>query len=287
VIIDAHLHIWDPTRIDYPWLTSELAPIDRTIPVDEVLGDLEESGVGGAILVQAADDPAETAHLLAAAAQHPEVVGVVGWVPLDEPERAGADLERLRSDPLFVGVRSLIHDRADPDWILGPQVGEGLELLAAAGVPYDFVTSGPAALALLPELAERHPDLTIVLDHLGKPPVGGSPEAIAPWRDLLTRAAENPRLVAKVSGLYPPGDDLAAWTPGGVSAVIDIALEVFGPDRLMYGSDWPISVLAGGYRRVWAALSSRFELLAPGERAAVLGGTAERVYALPRREDVP
>ena len=285
-IIDAHLHVWDPERVRYPWLTPALAPIDRTIRVDEVLGDLTEAGVSGAILVQAADDAAETAHLLAVADEHPEIVGVVGWVPLDEPERAATELARLRTDPHFVGIRALIHDR-DPAWIQSPAVDEGLGVLESAGVPFDFVTAGPAALAALPQIAARHPDLTIVLDHLGKPPIGGTSAAVEEWRALLERAAENPRLSAKISGLYAPGPDPAAWTPGGVREAVDTALETFGPDRLMYGSDWPISVLAGGYRRVWDALSATLGHLDPAERGAVLGGTARRVYDLKDSREEP
>jgi L-fuconolactonase len=280
-IIDAHLHVWDLERAEYPWLDSAVTPIDRTTSLDEVLPEMADAGVARAILVQAADDPADTAHMLEVADNHPEVAGVVAWLPLDDPEQAAMELDRVRADPRVVGVRTLIHDRRDPDWILSVGVGESLELLATAGIPYDFVTSGPAALAQLPVLAERHPDLHIVLDHLGKPPLGGSPEQLGQWGRLLELVAENPRLSAKVSGLYAAGPDPAAWTADQVARVIDIALDVFGADRLMYGSDWPISVLAGGYRRVWSTLSACFDSLNPIDRDAVLGGTARRVYNLP------
>ena len=160
-----------------------------------------------------------------------------------------------------------------------------LELLEAAGVPFDFVTSGPAALAELPVLGRRHPDLDIVIDHLGKPPIGGSAENRAEWRRLLAEAARNPRTHAKLSGLYSATGDLAAWTVEQVRPFVEDALELFGPNRLMYGGDWPVCVLAGGYDRTWAAMTELLAPLTTTERDAILGGTAELFYAIDTRGD--
>jgi L-fuconolactonase len=218
--------------------------------------------------------------MLATAAAHPEAVAVVAWVPLDDPGRARARLAALRRDPRVVGVRALVHEKADPDWILRPDVGEGLALLDEAGLTFDYVTASPEALIHVPELASRHPGLRLVVDHLGKPPVGGGREDRARWRTLIAAAARHPRVHAKVSGLYSARAPLEAWTVDGVRPFVEDALELFGPERLMYGGDWPISLLAGGYERTWEAC---LELLAPlgsGDRAAVLGGTAARFYRI-------
>ena len=280
MIIDAHQHVWDPARADYPWLTPALAPIDRAFGLEEALTAMAKAGVGATVLVQAADNAADTRHMLAVADRHPEVVGVVGWVPLDQPDVAADQLAELRLDPRVLGIRNLIHDRPDPDWILRPDVDAGLGVLEQADVPFDYVTSGPGALAHLPAISARHPRLRLVIDHLGKPPIGGDAGARKHWRGLLTEAARNPRVVAKLSGLYSAVGPLDAWSPELVRPFVDDALEVFGPDRLMFGSDWPISVLAGGYERVWDAVTGFVGGLAPAERAAILGGTAASFYRI-------
>jgi L-fuconolactonase len=228
--------------------------------------------------VQAADNAEDSDCMFEHAAAHPEIVGVVAWVPLDRPAAAAERLDALRQRPEFVGVRNLIHDRADPDWLLRPDVGEGLGVLAAAGVPFDLVTSLPRHLSHVPALSERHPELRIVVDHLGKPPIGAD---CAQWRALLARAAENPRVYAKVSGLYPAAGDPTRWDAGTLRPVVEHALDVFGPGRLMYGGDWPISVRYGGYHKVWAALSAIFDDLDPAARAGLLGGSATAFYRLP------
>jgi L-fuconolactonase len=269
--IDAHLHVWNRARADYPWLADpEVAPIAGDHGLDEVLPSLRDSGIGRVVLVQAADNDDDTDNMLVEADAHPEVVGVVAWLPLDEPDRAAERLGALRRDRRVVGVRSLIHDRADPRWILGPEPDAGLGVLEAAGVPYDYVTASPATLEHLPVIGERHPELRIVLDHLGKPPVG---DDLSEWTRLLAAAAQNPLLSAKVSGLDPA-------RPQALRPVLDTALELFGPDRLLYGGDWPVSDLVGGYGAWWAAIRPLLDELGETARSAILSGTAERVYRI-------
>jgi L-fuconolactonase len=169
---------------------------------------------------------------------------------------------------------------ADRDWIVRPGPDEGLAVLAARGVPFDYVTAGPDALVHVPTICARHPHLRIVIDHLGKPPVAGSGAELGRWRDLLRRVAEYPSVFAKISGLYPTSGETTAWTIDDLRPIVDVALDLFGPDRLMVGSDWPVSVLAGGYRRVWGELARITSELDPGDRAAVLGGTAAAFYGL-------
>ncbi|MEU9593152.1 amidohydrolase family protein [Streptomyces sp. NPDC048193] len=279
-VIDAHQHVWDPGRAPYDWLGPAMAPIDRAMGFADVRPALDAAGVTATVLVQAADNDADTGHMLETAAAHPRAVGVVAWVPLDDPARARARLAVLRRDPHVVGVRALVHEMSDRDWILRSDVGEGLALLAEAGLAFDYVTSSPEALAHVPLLAERHPALRLVVDHLGKPPVGGGPEDRAGWRKLIAAAARHPGVHAKVSGLYSASGPLDSWTTDGVRPFVEDALELFGPGRLMYGGDWPVSLLAGGYERTWEAVTDLLAPLDADDRAAVLGGTAARFYRL-------
>jgi len=280
MIIDAHQHVWDLSRAEYPWLDAGAAPIDRTMELDEIMPAMRRVGVGATVLVQSADNEGDTANMLRVADAHPEVVAVVAWVPLDQPDRAAEMLARLRGDDRVVGIRALVHTNPDPQWILRPDVDEGLGLLEAQGVPFDYVVESPAALALLPELSERHPALSIVVDHLGKPPVGGTDAERVVWRRLLEAAAANPRITAKVSGLYAASGRMGDWTLDAIRPFVDDSLEMFGAGRLMMGGDWPISVLAGGYERTWGALLALADELEPAEAAALLGETAAAVYAI-------
>jgi L-fuconolactonase len=164
-------------------------------------------------------------------------------------------------------------------------VGEGLALLEQRGIPFDVISVLPRHLSHVPVLSERYPGLRMVLDHLSHPPLGGTDPAgqgsycdVAHWGELITAASDNPLVFAKISGLYPPDP---RWTARDVWHVVEFALELFGPDRLMFGSDWPVAELAGGYAKVWTELSSLFARLPPPERDAVLGGTATRFYRLP------
>lgn len=274
-VVDAHQHFWNPERIPTGWLGPHLGPLNRPYEYEDLAPLLAATGVDVAVLVQAEDHLQETDYLLEIAAQRPAIVGVVGWVPLDRPGEAEPLLADLRMRPGFCGVRNLIHQYPDPDWLLRPEVAQGLNLLAAADVPFDVVSVTPRHLEHVRVLSERHPELNIVIDHLGKPPIFGSPE---PWWTLIAQAAENPRVHAKLSGLYP--DTFREPSAADLRPFVDRALDVFGPDRLMFGSDWPVSVLAGGYVAVWERTEQLLVGLSEDERAAVLGGTATTFYRL-------
>jgi L-fuconolactonase len=281
-VIDAHQHVWDPTRTRYDWLTADLALINRPIDFDELRPQLREAGVDATVLVQSADNDGDTDLMLETAEANPEIVAIVVYVPLERPEIAAERLADLRRNPLVVGVRNLIHDIPDPEWLLRPDVDEGLGVLENAGVTLDLIAMLPRHLELVPTLSERHPRLKIVIDHLAKPPIGL--DDLEPWWSLIERAAENPLVHAKVSGLYPASSDSSAWTADAVRPFVSRALEVFGADRLMYGGDWPISILSGGYKLIWDGLSSIFAELDVLEREKILGGTAKRFYGIGRTE---
>ncbi len=277
-IIDAHQHVWDPARGDYGWLAGEPDSINRAFTLEELLPELRAAGVGRVVQLQSADHVQDTELMLESAARHEEVAAIVAFTPLERPEETARMVETWRDNPLMVGVRNLIHNMPDPDWLLSPEVDEGLSVLEREGLTFDLVSVLPRHLALVPILSERHPELRIVIDHLSKPPIGAPDRD--PWWDLIAAAAENPNVFGKVSGLYPAVGDPASGTSDMIEPFFDRALDLFGPERLMYGGDWPISVVAGGYARVWRTLTPLFDRLDQGERDRVLGGTATDFYRI-------
>ncbi|WP_084361398.1 amidohydrolase family protein [Herbiconiux solani] len=279
-IIDAHQHVWDPARAAYPWLGPQHSPIDTRMTFEEVLPELRAAGVDFTVQVQSSDNPEDTELMRESAAAHPEVAGIVGYAPLDDPGTAAAVVASWAGDPLMVGVRTLIHEQPDPEWLLRPEVDEGLGILEAAGLPFDVVAVLPRHLEIIPIVSERHPGLRMVIDHLAKPPIGLDGDA--PWARLIARAAENPNVHGKVSGLYSATERMEDWSTDLIRPFFDHALEIFGPTRLMYGGDWPISVLAGGYTRVWNGLRPLFDELGATDREQVLGRTATSFYGLDR-----
>ncbi|TQS44081.1 amidohydrolase family protein [Cryptosporangium phraense] len=272
MIVDAHQHLWDPRTADYPWL--EPGVLDRVYTQADVAEELRAAGVEKTVLVQAADNVEDTGNMLREAERDPTIAGVVVWLPLTRPAEAGALLDRWAGAPI-VGARHLIHRDPDPEWLLRPDVADGLELLADRGLTFDACAESPALLAQVPVVAAAHPRLRLVLDHLGKPPIAA--RGWEPWAGLLADAAAAPNVVAKVSGLNTAGP-AEAFGP-----YVSYALEVFGPERLMYGGDWPFALLAAGsYAEIHAGLVNAIPAQA---RPAVLGGTAERVYRLAGKEN--
>lgn len=277
MIIDAHQHVWDLDRSPYPWLGPHVPQWNRTFTFEELRPQLIRNGVDATVMVQSDDHDGDTDLMLEVADRHPEVAAIVAYVPLDRPDVAAERLAALRKDTRVVGIRNLIHDIPDPDWILRPEVDEGLGVLDQAGVTFDYVAVLPRHLEHVPTLSERHPSLRIVIDHLSKPPIGEADRE--PWWSLIAAAAQNPLVHGKLSGLYP-GAAPETWTPESIRPFVDRALEVFGPSRLMYGGDWPISTAAGGYDRVFAGLSGALSGLSGADREEIYSGTARRFYRI-------
>ena len=273
--LDAHLHVWDLTVNTYPWLGPQHGALFTSFSPEQAQRELAATGVGSAILVQAEDSVAETEYMLDIADRHDWVAGVVGWVPLEEPDAAAATLERFGRHPRFCGVRQLVHDDPRPDVLDLPSVRASLRQLAAAGVPLDVPDAWPRHLEQAGRLAEDIPDLVVVIDHLGKPP-RGLPE-LAEWREQMAGVARNPATVAKVSGLRRPG---VPYSAEALRPVWEAALELFGPERLMFGSDWPMTVPDGGYRPTYEVLTALVGELTVDEQRLVMGETARRVYRL-------
>ncbi|MFI6535024.1 amidohydrolase family protein [Nonomuraea sp. NPDC050547] len=272
MIVDAHQHFWNLETGDYPWLTPDAGVLYRTYAPEHLAPELAATGVQATVLVQAADSSAETEAMLALADAHDFIAGVVGWIPLTDPDEAAKAIERYGSHRKFVGVRHLIHEEPDPDWLVGEGVLESLGVLADSGLAFDVVSLLPRHLEHVVTLATRHPALRIVIDHLSKPRIkdGGW----QPWAEQMTAAAAFPNVYAKVSGLVTEADH-AGWTVEDLRPYVAHAVEAFGPERLMFGSDWPVALLAADYRTVY---ETALALVGEEGRDQVFGGTAGRFY---------
>ncbi|MFZ3454533.1 amidohydrolase family protein [Arthrobacter sp. 7Tela_A1] len=278
--IDAHLHLWDLSAGGYRWLDQAGPELRRSFLPGEATALLDDAGIDGAVLVQAEDSTRDTAFLLAAAARHPIVRGVVGWVQLDDPAAAAGQLTEWIQDPALVGVRHLVHDDPRPDFLQLPAVRTSLSLVAQAGLAFDIPDAYPGHLDQVAGLAAALPELRIIVDHLGKPPRAAGAAALSRWEQQLRHAAALPNVTAKVSGLRAGG---AGYTPEALGRTWDVALDAFGTDRLLYGGDWPVSG-PQQYGETLNVIGSLAVALTPTEQAAVMGGNAERIYRLPASE---
>ncbi|WP_245851195.1 amidohydrolase family protein [Brachybacterium vulturis] len=276
-VTDAHLHLWDLAESPYAWLAGAPTPLRRTVGIDEVRGPLGELGVTRVVLVQADDTAEDTAHLQRTARAIEGGAGagimradVVGWLPLTDPDAVRAALADPQRTDHLVGVRHLVHDDPDPGLLDRPEVARSLDLLAEAGLPLDVPDAFERHMEQVVRVARRHPGLTVVLDHLGKPPLGDD-EAMARWRAQLEAIAACPNVVAKVSGLATSGN-------GDFAAAADLALALFGPERLMIGSDWPIAPQHLDLGSGFAPLLAHVRSWAQADVRALTQGTAARVY---------
>jgi L-fuconolactonase len=271
-MIDAHQHFWRLARGDYGWLTPALAPIHRDFGPDDLAPILARHGIERTILVQAAPTLAETEFLLAIARTTSFVAGVVGWVDF-EARDAPDTVARLAADPWLVGLRPMVQDIADDDWLACPAHAPVFEAMSAHGLVFDALVL-PRHLPRLARVLERHPALAVVVDHGAKPRI--REHAIDAWRADLATVATHPQACCKLSGLVTEVPRDAG--PDALLPYIDTLLGLFGPKRLAWGSDWPVVELAGGYDR-WRQISlAALAGLSPAEQADVLGGTAERLY---------
>ena len=296
-MIDSHLHLWElgpelgpgpgpsaggpdgGSPRPYAWLGPQHGGLFRSYGEAEARENLDAASVGGAVLVQADDTPADTESMLAVAERNSWVLGVVGWIPLDKPSEAEKELHRFVRNPAFRGVRHLVHDDPRDDFLELPTVRDSLRMVAGHGLAFDVPDAYPRHLGRTVQLARELPELTIVLDHLGKPPL---PDAAAMdlWRADFRALAELPNTVAKVSGLYLPG---VPYTAEALRPLWDEAMDAFGPGRLMFGGDWPVSTLGAPYGRTLEVLLELAGELNSTERQEFLEATAVRTYGLHER----
>lgn len=278
MIVDAHHHFWDPDRADYPWMTNEVDSIRRRFGPEDLWPLLERTRIERTILVQTRSSDDETREFLAIAATTPFVAGVVGWVDLADASVSDS-IASIRGSPggaRLVGIRHQVHDEPDPDWLLDPRVRRGLEAVGAAGLVYELLVRSrelPAAL----QIARALSDVRFVIDHLAKPPIREA--RMRPWAELIAPFGELANVSCKMSGLVTEAD-WAAWRPDDIAPFVNHAIDVFGPDRLIFGSDWPVCLLAATYEDVDQLARALVEHLTDTEQARILGDNAVAVYGL-------
>jgi L-fuconolactonase len=273
--IDAHQHFWRYRPQTHGWINDDMAVLKR----DYLPGDLEPllrtQAMGGCVAVQAAHSLEETRFLLDLADRHSFVRAVVGWADLLAPD-LDRQLEALTTRSRLRGLRHIAQDEPDDSWLARDDVVRGVSRLRRFGLTYDILVYArqlPAAL----ELARRLPDQPFVVDHLAKPEIREG--RLDPWRERLRALAALPHVSCKLSGLVTEAE-WDRWTAADIRPYLEVALEAFGPRRLMIGSDWPVCLLAGDYARVVGLVVDFVASLSPDERASVLGGTATRFYQI-------
>jgi predicted TIM-barrel fold metal-dependent hydrolase len=270
--IDAHQHFWRYCPAELGWIVPNSVLARDRLPED-VKPVLDAAMIDGCIAVQARHSEAETHWLLSLADAHRWIIGVVGWVDLtafDVAER----LDNYAPRPL-VGVRHIAQDEPDPRYLLREDVLRGLRTVLGRGLSYDILVRGKAQLELVPEIAAAAGRGALVLDHGGKPDIAGG--EWQPWARTIAQIAEHPGVTCKLSGLVTEADH-ASWSPSDIARYLDHLLACFGPDRLIFGSDWPVCLLAADYATVVDIIETFVERNCPGHREAIFGGTAARVY---------
>ncbi|HVY70620.1 MAG TPA: amidohydrolase family protein [Verrucomicrobiae bacterium] len=272
--IDAHQHFWSYDEAQYPWI-----PKGSRLHRDWLPADLDPllawRQMDGSVAVQARQTLEETRWLLSLADQNPSIKGVVGWVDLRSP-RVEERLEELVKHPRLVGVRHVAQDEPDDKFLLQPEVMRGIGSLKRFGLTYDLLVYPrqlPAAIAL----ARRLPEHRFVLDHIAKPPIRNG--VMEPWDDQIRQLARSQNVYCKISGLITEANH-QKWAPEEVYPYLDVVFEAFGTNRLMFGSDWPVCLLAGSYDRVYELVAGYTRGLAPIEQEAFFGGNAARFYTL-------
>ena len=277
-MIDAHHHFWWHQRHTYTWPAQVGDHFARDFTPEDLRPELVRCGVQGTVLIQVLHQVAgETEEFLDLSREVDFVRGVVGWLPLIDPDATAQALERLRGRGKLVGVRHLISNEPDPRWLLQETVIESLGLLAAAGMVFDAIPINAAQFESVLEAAERVPALRIVLNHLGRPPI---PErGWEPWATQIARAAEHRNMAMKLS----IGLDVIMrwrWSVEELRRYSEHALDLFGPERVMAASNWPVILLGASYEETWRGIASQLAGLSADDRRAVLGETAKRVYGL-------
>ena len=280
-IIDTHVHIWDLIKVHYSWLQGDDSILARNYLPAELYPQLSKVHVTSAVLVQAANNLEDTELMLSAASQNDWIKGVVGWVPLQDPSKTQALIENWKATNTYLkGIRHLIHIEANENWLLQDSVIESLKILAHHHITYDIVGVKEAHLKAAITIAEKIPNLNLVLDHLNNPPMTNQSE-MDRWRTNIKVAAQLKNIHAKISGLAMATGQFETWTSADIHASIEYALEQFGTDRCFCGGDWPVSLLAGGYLKTFNAYRAVIENCLPGtDQEKVFNKNAALFYKL-------
>ncbi len=259
-IIDTHIHVWNFDKAAYAWLDGNTTILNRTYHIEEIERERNAAGITEGVLVQAANNVEDTDWMLEVAAKNEWIKGVVGWLPLMDTAATEKALDEYSKNNYFKGVRHLIHDEADPQWLLQPPVIDSLKILAEKNIGYDVVGVLPQHIETVLKVAEIIPELKMVFDHLNQPPIK-SKEKFGVWGELMKAAAGHKNFYAKISGLGTATGNLETWGAEDIKTYVSFALEHFGTDRCFCGGDWPVSLLAGTYTKTWTTYQSVIKAL--------------------------
>jgi len=273
--IDAHHHLWRYTTEEYGWIGPGMEALQRDFLPADLIHEMAAAGVSGAVAVQARQSVEETRWLLECAACNPAIRGVVGWLPIAEGD-IPSQIARLGDSAKLRGLRHVIQDEPDDNFILGDAFNRGIASMRATGLVYDILIH-ERHLPQAAVCAAQHPEQVFVLDHLAKPKI--ALHEMEPWRSNLMALAARPNVYCKLSGLVTEAD-WARWTLDDLRPYLDAAVDLFGPERLMAGSDWPVCLLASGYARWWESLREWMKGFDRRQQEMMLGETAKRVYKL-------
>lgn len=277
-VIDAHQHFWRLSRGDYDWLSPNLGVLHRDHEPDELKPTLDANCVTGTVLVQAAARVEETRFLLSLADEHEWIRGVVGWVDFDDPSQAAADIERLASHPRFVGVRPMVQDIPDVGWLSRESHAPVWDAIAERGLMFDALVK-PVHLENVARLLEDRPELACMINHGAKPEIAqGKGAGFWSWANWMQHIARESSACCKLSGLITEAGP--NWSVNSLRPFVDVLLDAFGPNRLIWGSDWPVLNLAGDYGQWLHAARELLNGLSASEQVAVFGGNAIRAYQL-------
>ncbi len=275
MVVDAHHHFWRYSPAEYGWIDDRMAALRRDFLPADLQREMRAAGVDAVVSVQARQSVEETRWLLDLAAQNPFIAGVVGWVPLVSPSVA-ADLAQFAAHPKLVAVRHVLQDEPDPLFMLRADFQAGIRALRAFDLAYDILIYD-RHLPQTIELVDRHLSQRFVIDHMAKPSI--KERRTEPWARQMRELARRPDVCCKLSGLVTE-IGRPNWTVADLRPYVDVVLDAFGPERVLFGSDWPVCLVACGYPRWMEIVQEIIAPLSPTERAAILGGNARRVYRL-------
>lgn len=276
--IDSHQHFFDLDRLSYPWMPPAPSPLRQNFLPQNLKAVLDRNRFDGSIAVQATTQPEEADWLLSLAGENAFILGVVAWVDLTAPE-LGHVLDHLQRHPKFKGVRHPVHDEPDDRWLLRSTVVDGLRELERRGIPFDLLLR-PKHLGIIPELVDLVPNLRMVIDHIAKPLIAR--HVMDGWDEGMRRIAKIPHIYVKLSGMITEAAS-EQWSADDLRPYVHHVLSLFGPDRLMFGSDWPVCLLAGSWKEVLAAFTQALGAQSIELREKLLGESAQQFYQLPDR----
>jgi L-fuconolactonase len=275
MVIDSHNHFWKYNPADYGWIDESMSIIRRDFLPADLRDPMMAAGVDGTIAVQARQSLEETHWLLNLAAENASIRGVVGWVSLVS-EHVRRELETVGADPKLRGVRHVLQGESEDHFMLRDDFNRGVGILKEFGLAYDLLIF-ERHLPVAGRFVDLHPEQVFILDHLAKPKIKAAERE--PWAKHLQELAKRPNVYCKASGIVTEAD-WQSWTPPGLREYFNIALEAFGPDRIMAGSDWPVCLVACGYKRWWDILREWISALSETEQSKILGDNAVRAYKL-------